>query len=73
MERARHQPAVSLSTAEAEYTSFADAATQASWLHLLLEDSGFPQSDPITLYNDNMGAILLSRIGRSLKAQLKMS
>ena len=59
--RARRQPTVSLSTAEAEYMSSADAAKQASWLRLLLEDLGFPQSDPITLYNDNMGAILLSQ------------
>jgi hypothetical protein len=39
--------------------SSADAAKQASWPRLLFEDLGFPQSDPITLYNDNIGAILL--------------
>jgi hypothetical protein len=57
--RARHQPTTSLPTAEAEYTSSADAVKQASWLHLLLEDLGFPQRNPITSYNDNMNAILL--------------
>jgi hypothetical protein len=59
--KARHQPTVSLSTAEAGYIFSADAAKQASWLHLLIEELGYPQSDPITLYNDNMGAILLSQ------------
>jgi len=59
--RARRQPTVSLSTAEAEYMASADAAKQASWLRLLLADLGYPQSDPTTLYNDNMGAILLSQ------------
>jgi hypothetical protein len=42
-------------------TQFVTAAKQASWLRLLLEDLGFPQSDSITLYNGNMGTILLSR------------
>jgi len=59
--RARRQPTVSLSTAEAEYMASADAAKQASWLRLLLADLGYPQSDPTLLYNDNMGAILLSQ------------
>ena len=59
--RARRQPTVSLSTAEAEYMASADAAKQASWLRLLLADLGYPQLDPTLLYNDNMGAILLSQ------------
>jgi hypothetical protein len=59
--RARRQPTVSLSTAEAEYMASADAAKQASWLRLLLTDLGYPQSEPTLLYNDNMGAILLSQ------------
>jgi hypothetical protein len=41
--------------------SSADAAKQASWLRLLLEDLGSSQIDPITPYNTNMGAILLSQ------------
>ena len=59
--RARRQPTVSLSTAEAEYLSSADPAKQAIWLRTLLEDLGFPQDSPTTIYNDNMGAILLSK------------
>lgn len=56
--RARRQPTVSLSTAEAEYLSSADAAKQAIWLRTLLEDLGSPQENATMIYNDNMGAIL---------------
>jgi len=59
--RARRQPTVSLSTAEAEYLASADAAKQAIWLRTLLEDLGYPQQEATTIYNDNMGAILLSK------------
>ena len=59
--RARRQPTVSLSIAEAEYLSSADVAKQAKWLRTLLEDLGFPQETARTISDDNMGAILLSK------------
>lgn len=59
--RARRQPTVSLSTAEAEYMASADAAKQNTWLRQLLTDLGMDLNGPTTLFNDNMGAILLSK------------
>lgn len=38
-----------------------DAAQQALWLRLLLEDIGFAQEGPTKILNDNMGAIHLSK------------
>lgn len=59
--RSRRQPTVSLSTAQAEYMASSDAAQQALWLRLLLEDLGFDLSGPTKILNDNMGAIHLSK------------
>lgn len=59
--RSRRQPTVSLSTAQAEYMALSNAAQQALWLRLLLEDIGFAQEGPTKILNDNMGAIHLSK------------
>jgi hypothetical protein len=61
--KSRRQPTVALSTTEAEYMASADAAQQATWLRLLLDDLqlGPPTDSPIPIYNDNNGCIALSK------------
>jgi hypothetical protein len=61
--KSRRQPTVALSTTEAEYMASADAAKQATWLRLLLDDLqlGPPTDSPIPIYNDNNGCIALSK------------
>jgi transposase InsO family protein len=58
--RSRRQPTVALSTAEAEIMATVDAGKQAIWLKRLLEDLGYPVSEPLCVLNDNMGAVSLS-------------
>ncbi|KAE8542213.1 hypothetical protein D1P53_001698 [Cryptococcus gattii VGV] len=60
--KSKRQPTVALLTTEAEYMASADAAKQAIWLRLLLEDIGLGLGDqPFQLVNDNAGAIALSK------------
>lgn len=60
--KSKRQPTVALSTTEAEYMASADAAKQAVWLRLLLEDIGLGLGDQaLQLVNDNAGAIALSK------------
>ncbi|KAE8539876.1 hypothetical protein D1P53_003813 [Cryptococcus gattii VGV] len=60
--KSKRQSTVALSTTEAEYMASADAAKQAIWLRLLLEDIGLGLGDqPFQLVNDNAGAIALSK------------
>lgn len=60
--KSKRQPTVALSTTEAEYMASADAAKQAIWLRLLLEDIGLGLGDqPLQLLNDNAGTIALSK------------
>jgi hypothetical protein len=59
--RSRRQPTVALSTAEAEIMASVDAGKQAIWLKRLLENLGFPMTEPICILNDNMGAVSLSQ------------
>lgn len=60
--KSKRQPTVALSTTETEYMASADAAKQAVWLRLLLEDIGLGLGDQaLQLVNDNAGAIALSK------------
>ena len=59
--KSRRQPTVALSTTEAEYTS-TDAARQAIWLRLLLDDLQLGLGNkPFPIMNDNAGTIALSK------------
>ena len=49
------------STTEAEYVALSFAAQEAIWLRRLLSDVGFGGDDPTVLYEDNNGAIDLSK------------
>lgn len=55
------QNSVSLSTAEAEYVSAAEATSQAIWLRRILEDFGEMQSEATPLLCDNKSAIAMTR------------
>lgn len=61
--KSRRQPSTALSTTHAELLATTDAARQALWLRQLLEDLGLgiPNGTPVSLYNDNSGAVLLSQ------------
>ena len=57
----RKQVTVARSTTEAEYVALSAAAQEAIWLRRLLVDIGFSGSGPTLLYEDNNGAIDLSK------------
>jgi transposase InsO family protein len=59
--RSRRQPTVAMSTSEAEYMASCEAARQARWLKQLLSDIGLFKEGPIPIFNDNVGAIQLSK------------
>ncbi|KAJ3507815.1 hypothetical protein NMY22_g16815 [Coprinellus aureogranulatus] len=57
----KRQQMVALSSTEAEYISMCAAGQHLAWLRTFFEDIGHPQADPTTLFNDNQGAIALSK------------
>lgn len=57
----KRQPMVALSSTEAEYISMCYAGQHLAWLRTFFEDVGYPQKRPIELFNDNQGAIALSK------------
>jgi hypothetical protein len=60
--KSKRQSTVALSTMEAEYMSSADAARQAIWLRLWLDDIGHGLGDDaLPILNDNNGAIALAK------------
>ena len=50
-----------LSTTEAEYMAVCEASKEAIWMRYLLDDMGYPQSDPTTIHDDNQGCIAISK------------
>jgi hypothetical protein len=60
--KSKRQSTVALSTTEAEYMSSADAARQAIWLRLFLDDLQLGLIDkPLPILNDNAGTIALAK------------
>ncbi len=57
----KRQSSVSRSTTEAEYIVLSNACQEGVWLRRLLSDIKLKQVDPTTIYEDNQGAIQLSR------------
>ena len=55
------QPVVALSSTEAEYIALCAAVQEVVWLRNLLKDLNFEQKDSTTLFEDNQGAIVLSK------------
>ena len=59
--RSKKQSIVALSSCEAEYVSLCSATQEVVWLRRLLSSVGFTQNNPTTIYEDNQGAICLSK------------
>ena len=57
----RKQTMVALSTTESEFVATATAATEVLWFHKLLDDLHVAIPKPIVLYEDNHGAIFVSK------------
>ena len=58
---AQYQQTVALSTTEAEYMAVSRAAKQILWMFSAMEEVGYPQEKPGILYNDNSGAVALTK------------
>ena len=63
--KAKKQTIVALSSTEAEYVSSCLAAQETIWLRNLLTSIGYKQLHPTTIYEDNQGAIALSKNAKS--------
>ena len=61
----KKQSVVALSTTEAEYIALCSATQEAIWLRRLLASVGQQQNSPTTIYEDNEGAISLSKNPRN--------
>ena len=59
--RLKRQPTTALSTAEAEFMASSDATRQAIFLRRLLNGLHLLPPGPTTIFNDNMGAVALSK------------
>lgn len=61
--KSRRQASTALSTTHAELLATTDAARQVQWLRQLLDNlgMGIPSDLPVSLYNDNSGAVLLAQ------------
>ena len=57
----RRQATVTRSTTEAEYVALSNASQEAIWIRQLLSDMGFGVNGAATLFEDNNGAVDLSK------------
>ena len=57
----KRQSCLSKSSTKAEYVAISSATQEAVWLRRLIEDIGLKHEEPITIYEDNQGAIEPSR------------
>ncbi|MEO0684489.1 MAG: Ty1/Copia family ribonuclease HI, partial [Cyanobacteria bacterium J06649_11] len=55
------QSIIAVSSTEADYFSLSHATQEIVWLRQLLNNIGFKQTKPTKLYEDNQGAIGLSK------------
>ena len=55
----KRQHTIALSTAEAKYTSMADAAREIIWLQNLYNEIGHSQNEATELFGDNQSAIAI--------------
>ena len=56
----KKQQSVALSSTESEYMALAKATAEAIWLRRLLQELGFPQTNPTPIYSDSQSAIALT-------------
>ena len=59
--RSKVQATVAMSTAEAEYDAMSLCAQEAAYLRDLMEDMGYPQRKPTTVFGDNQPAIFMTQ------------
>ena len=57
----QYQQTVALSTTEAEYMAMSRAAKQMEFMYSSMDKVGYPQTRPADLYNDNAGAVSLTK------------
>ena len=57
----KKQGSVTKSTTEAEYVALSQATQEAIWMRKLLSDIGCKSEEPTTIYEDNQGAIEISK------------
>ena len=63
--KTKKQSIVALSSTEAEYVSSCLAVQETVWLRNFLASVGYEQLHPTTIYEDNQGAIALSKNAKS--------
>ena len=59
--KSKKQPIVALSSTEAEYIALCAATQEVAWLRRLLAGIDLLQKDPTTIFEDNQGAMALSK------------
>ena len=63
----RTQPSTARSTTEAEYMAMAEATSESIWIAKVAQDLGIPIHGPITLFEDNSGAIALANTRKHMR------
>jgi len=58
---------ITRSSSESELVALEDASTYAVWYAILLNDFGFPNVRPITIFQDNQSTIIMAIQGPSFK------
>ena len=55
----QYQPIITLSTMEVEHIALTRAMKQILWIYSAMDKVGYPQPQPVILWNDNTGVVLL--------------
>jgi hypothetical protein len=58
--RSAKQANVTTSSTESECDALKEAAKEIEWMRFMMEELGFPQSEPTQIYEDNMSTIVLA-------------
>ena len=71
MRKAKYQPFVALSVAEAEYAAMNSVCVEVVWLRRVLADIGFAQRSATPMYCDNTAAITLAKNSIATRTRTK--
>lgn len=63
------QSLTTLSTMEAEYVALSDTSREAVWLRRLLQEIGAMKESPLNLWEDNQGALALTKEGSTKRSK----
>ena len=58
--KTRRQDSVTLSTSETEYMTASEGRKDVVYMCVILQDFGFPQKGPTSLYEDNLATVVMS-------------